>query len=45
MSNICRGPSMDAFYHVSVHLVQFGFRGEKKSTQKKKDPLPFDWLV
>jgi hypothetical protein len=28
MSNLYRGPSIDASYQVSVHLVERGFRGK-----------------
>ena len=28
MSNLYRGPSIDASYQVSVHLAKLGFRGE-----------------
>jgi hypothetical protein len=41
MSNLYRGPSMDASYQVSVHLAS-GFRGEdffKSANQKQELPV------
>jgi hypothetical protein len=41
MSNLYRGPAIDASYQVSVHLAN-GFRGEefkKSANQKQESPV------
>jgi hypothetical protein len=40
MSNLYRGPSIDASYQVSVHLVQWFQRRFKKKFANQKQELP-----
>jgi hypothetical protein len=42
MSNLNRGPSIDASYQVSVHVAKRFFRGEefkKSANQKQESPV------
>jgi len=39
MSNLHRGPSIDAFYHVSVHLAQWFQRRRLKCEKLTDDSL------
>jgi hypothetical protein len=40
MSNLYRGPSIDASYRVSIHLVKRFQRRKKKNSSNQKQELP-----